>query len=331
MPVQLDYVAPEEMRDFLQDGGRHVLGEIHFGTELRDMRAVAHPHVVIPMRQLGASPLVEVWTCRAPVSYYRSGNITFARNDEVLFGCLSYSAEDSRDIESAARNAYAGLLAVIEEQGCPNLLRMWNYFPEITRASGDLDCYKRFCRGRFEALAEHYGEFDRMLPSASAVGDTGGGLSVYFISTRVAGVHCENPRQISAYCYPPQYGPRSPSFARATLKHWGTDVCLYISGTASIVGHESRHPGDPLAQVTETLHNLRALIESAGQKEHAGLYGLANLVSLKVYVRNPEELGIIRQGLDAAIDPQVPRLYLQADICRTELLLEIEGIARATS
>ena len=330
LSVELDYVAPDDMQSFLQDSGRAVLGEVHFGGALRDLRAVVHPHMVIAMPQPVATPLIEMWTCRTPVSYHHSGDISFARNAGVLFGCLSCSADDSRDIESAAREAYTDLLALIEEQGYPHLLRIWNYFPEITLASGGLDRYKRFCRGRFEALERHYGEFDRMLPSASAVGSVSGGLSIYFIAARTAGVHCENPRQISAYCYPPQYGPRSPSFARATLTRRKDAVDLYISGTASIVGHESRHPGDPQAQVAETLFNLRTLIESAGQKEHDALNGLADLVSLKVYVRDPAHLDTIRRELDANIDPQVPRLYLQADICRTDLLLEIEGIARAT-
>ena len=209
-------------------------------------------------------------------------------------------------------------------------MRIWNYFPEITRDDGGLDRYQCFCRGRFEALERYYGEFDRKLPSASAVGTQGGGLVIYFIAAREAGQHRENPRQISAYHYPPQYGPKSPSFARATLKRWGDDYSLYISGTASIVGHQSLHPGDVQSQVEETLSNLRVLIDTTAREEGVAFAGLDSLQRLKIYIRDPRHLALVQRRLDQVIDPSVPRLYLQADICRTELLLEIEGIARAS-
>ena len=151
-----------------------------------------------------------------------------------------------------------------------------------------------------------------------------------FIAAREAGQHRENPRQISAYHYPPQYGPKSPSFARATLKRWGNDYSLYISGTASIVGHQSLHPDDVQSQTEETLNNLRVLIDSTVREEGVAFAGLDSLRRLKIYIRDPQHLVLVQRSLDKVIDPGVPRLYLQADICRTELLLEIEGIARAS-
>jgi len=53
--------------------------------------------------------------------------------------------------------------------------------------------------------------------------------------------------------------------------------CLYISGTASITGHESRHPDDPAAQLEETLVNIKALIDSAATEEGIGFDGFASL------------------------------------------------------
>jgi chorismate lyase/3-hydroxybenzoate synthase len=329
LPLEVDYLTLPEWQQRLQRDPSTVLAEIHFGAALRALQGVGHPHALIDMAQLGPVPLIEVWSSRAPVSHERSGAIQFARNDEIFFGSLSYSADDARDIEVTVRRAYHDILGLIEREGFPNLLRIWNYFPEITREDGGLDRYQCFCRGRFEALEVFYGDFDRKLPSASAVGTQGGGLAIYFIATRAAGQHRENPRQISAYHYPPQYGPKSPSFARATLKRWGDDYSLYISGTASIVGHQSLHPGDVPSQVDETLNNLRVLIDSTAREEGVAFAGLDSLQRLKIYIRDPQHLALVQRSLDKVIDPRVPRLYLQADICRTELLLEIEGIARA--
>ncbi|OGI57052.1 MAG: hypothetical protein A2V58_06465 [Candidatus Muproteobacteria bacterium RBG_19FT_COMBO_61_10] len=330
-PLEVDYLTLPEWEQRLQRDPSSVLAEFHFGAALRPLQGVGHPHALIDMAQLGPVPLIEAWSSRAAVSQGRSGHIQFARNDEIFFGSLSFSAADARGIEATVRSAYHDILALIEREGCPNLLRIWNYFPEITRDDSGLDRYQCFCRGRFEALERYYGEFDRKLPSASAVGTQGGGLVIYFIAAREAGQHRENPRQISAYHYPPQYGPKSPSFARATLKRWGDDYSLYISGTASIVGHRSLHPGDVQSQVQETLDNLRVLIDTTAREEGVEFAGLGSLRRLKIYIRDPQHLALVQRSLDQAIDPSVPRLYLHADICRTELLLEIEGIARAAS
>lgn len=46
----------------------------------------------------------------------------------------------------------------------------------------------------------------------------------------------------------------------------------------------------------------------------------------KVYVRRPEDLGTIDSELRAQIGPGAPVLYVRADICRGDLLLEIEAV-----
>ena len=377
--VEAAYVTPAELQALLRDG-RSLLGEIRFGTAPRDPGS-AHPQARVGMAQLNSPPLIEAWLSRQPVSYHQAGRIRFARSDEVLFGCLALAETEPADFEAVVRGCYAEILPFLDDQACPQLLRMWNYFPAINATLDDLDRYQCFCRGRFEALQDYYaGQFDQRLPAASAVGSHDGDLVIYFLAANTPGKHSENPRQMSAYHYPPQYGPRSPSFARATFKRWpeksscvsgtsavpggrpesrscvsgtsavpggrpesrscvsGTSAVpggrdgaayLYISGTASIVGHESLHLDDPRAQLEETLENIRALIERAGHDDHVTFRGLDSLTHLKVYIRHPEHLSLIQPRLDTLFGPQVSRLYLTADICRAELLMEIEAIARA--
>jgi chorismate lyase/3-hydroxybenzoate synthase len=47
---------------------------------------------------------------------------------------------------------------------------------------------------------------------------------------------------------------------------------------------------------------------------------------LKVYIRDPSDLELIRRTLDAEAPAEIPRIYLQGDICRENLLTEIDGI-----
>lgn len=325
--VEAAYVTPAAL-DALLRTGRSLMGEIRFGLAAGNP-AAPHPQAQVGMAQLNDPPLIEAWLSRQPVSYHRAGRIRFARNDEVLFGCIALADVAPAGFEQVVRGCYAEILPFLDAQGYPQLMRMWNYFPAINAALDDLDRYQCFCRGRFEALQDYYaGQFDQRLPAASAVGSHDGDLVIYFIAAKTPGRHCENPRQMSAYHYPPQYGPRSPSFARATLKRLDNSAHLYISGTASIVGHESLHLGDPRAQLEETLENIRALIERVERDDRLAFGGLDGLTHLKVYIRYPEHLALIQPRLDALFGPQVARLYLAADICRAELLMEVEAIAR---
>ena len=308
---------------------RTVLGEIHFGASPA-LPEVAHPVAWVGMPLLAGESQIELWTSAQPVVSERIGPLVFARNRDVLFGCFAAeSPADFAAFEARTQEAYARLLTLTEAEGYPHLLRVWNYFPGIGEHEGALDRYMVFCRGRHQALQAHYAGLTHRLPAASAVGTRHGGMVIYFLAGREPGRHRENPRQMSAYCYPPQYGPKSPSFARATLVRGTADDRLYISGTASIIGHESRHIGDPVAQLEETLANMRTLIDSTAIEETVPFEGFASLTHLKVYIRRSEDYPPIRARLTALLPATAQCLYLEADICRPELLLEIEAIATA--
>ncbi len=325
-PVRLAYVQR------VSQAAQAVLGEIHFGASPALNDTALHPAAWAGMPVLDGAAHIELWTSEQPVVAEHIGPLTFARNRDVLFGCFAAdSPADFAIFEAPVQEAYARLQTHIDSEGYPHLLRMWNYFPGIADRQGDLDRYMAFCRGRHQALEGHYGKLNRWLPAASAVGSRHGGIVIYFLAARVPGQHRENPRQMSAYCYPSQYGPKSPSFARATLVRDAARDCLYISGTASIVGHASLHLDDPAAQLEETLANMKALIDSAATEEGAHFDGLASLTHLKAYIRRVQDFPLIRARLDALLPKSTQCLYLAAEICRPELLLEIEAVATATN
>jgi chorismate lyase/3-hydroxybenzoate synthase len=191
-----------------------------------------------------------------------------------------------------------------------------------------LDRYQQFCRARQHSLVAHCGRLKDGFPAATAIGHLAGGGTVYFISGRTPGHHQENPRQVSAYEYPAQYGPQSPSFARATLVRSRSAAALYISGTASIVGHRSRHQDDPIAQFHETVSNVQEVMAAASQAGGSDLTGIGRLSTIKIYLRRPQDYAAVH-ALAQSIFKEVPRMYMQGDLCRRELLLEIEAFAQA--
>lgn len=306
-----------------------MLAEVHYGQGRSAVAGTGHPQIAIDMPQLVGEAQIEIWISDLPVSSHRSDGLVFSRNDELLFGCIAAeTSESGKAFEKSVFHAYQQIFKLIEDQGFPHLLRVWNYFPGINRITGGLERYRGFCKARSDAFQRQYADYLRRLPSATVVGTHGGGLVIYFIAAREAGKHRENPRQTSAYRYPPDYGPASPSFARATLKRWKGLEVFFISGTASILGHASRHRGDIGGQLDESLRNVQALIENTAQEERTGFRGLSDLSLLKVYSRLPRAADLVRQRLEAAIGRTIPTLYLQGDICRSDLLVEIEGIVQ---
>lgn len=271
------------------------MGELLLPVDyLEELPADRHGVAPLPMRQLGPSPLHEVW-----------------RSSDVSFG--TYVTEEDDDIERAARMAYDEILRTTRERGYPHLLRIWNHVRDINEGEGESERYKRFCAGRHDAFdAAQWGK-DR-LPAASAVGIRQRGLYIHYLAAQTPGRQIENPRQVSAYDYPQQYGRRSPSFARATV----FNGILFVAGTSSIVGHETKHAGDIDRQLAETLLNIETIARAAGCS------GLADLTHVKLYLRNAADIEIAN-ALRAAI-PNARLLVLEADICRRELLLEIEAV-----
>jgi len=223
-------------------------------------------------------------------------------------------------------SAYSRILDTLSVLGYPHLFRIWNYFPAINAKQQGLERYKRFCIGRHRAFSERYKEYKLVLPAASAVGTRSGPFQLYFLAGRPKAIHIENPRQISAYDYPRMYGLKSPSFARATFTSMPSWSYLFIAGTASIVGHATQHKDDCFKQTKETLSNLESLMEQAKKANREVLRSNPSLSLLKVYVRHDQHIEIVKETIKKYFDHQIPTLYLSGEMCRGNLLVEIEAL-----
>ncbi|MFO1429418.1 MAG: hypothetical protein U1F76_04645 [Candidatus Competibacteraceae bacterium] len=299
-----------------------VMAAIGFGAHTQTNPADSRQFTV-GLPELGGNQTLEVWYSRLPLQKGITGGIHWVGNQEVLLAHLLVEETAYPDLASATYAAYRQLLAFAHRQGYPCLLRIWNYFPAINRDDNGLERYQAFCQGRHQALATEPSSFESTLPAACALGSQTPGLLLYALAARQSGIQIENPRQLSAFRYPRRYGPKSPSFSRSILKSWGTGAShLYLSGTASIVGHLTRHHHDPIAQLHESLLNVETLLEQAGRRIQVPF----RLALLKVYVRPTIDIARLHEPISERFGPELPLLFLQADICRRDLLVEIEGL-----
>ncbi|MGH8033098.1 MAG: pteridine-dependent deoxygenase [Luteimonas sp.] len=303
---------------FGSDAARH--------DDPRYLRVSLQPHRdVRPAGAPAGSQPFEIWRTGAPVHHGRDGDIRWASDGRLTFGVIEVAeSDDDGGIGTAAEHAYRHLMPFVRDGATPHLLRIWNYLDAITLGDGDAERYRAFCVGRARGL----GSVDvHTLPAATAIGrcDDARIVQVYWLAANAPGVPVENPRQLSAYRYPRQYGPQAPSFARAMLPPAGSTMPLLLSGTASVVGHASQHEGELLAQLDETFANFDALIGAARTRRPTLPAQFGRGSRLKVYVRDRDDLPAIADALDRRFGNAVPRLLLHAAICRRELAVEIDG------
>lgn len=310
-------------------GGQPPFGAIGYGTpaQLAWMPTV-HARVLSP-----AGSMADVWHAAGAATSGTTGCVRWRNNGHWLLGAIDLDeGAEQQGLAELSQRAYRDLFATLDEAALPHLLRIWNYLPQINADGGGLERYRQFNLGRQQAFMDADRAAFEGAPAACALGIRQGALSIRFLAGRTAPLPVENPRQVSAYRYPETYGPRSPTFSRAALAELGGgDVALFISGTASIVGHETVHAGDVRAQAHETLRNLSAVLTAAGASCTAP-FSLSSLDAV-VYVRHASDVAAVREVLDTVLGADshfsAHAVYLEADVCRSDLLMEIEAHAVA--
>jgi chorismate lyase/3-hydroxybenzoate synthase len=273
-------------------------------------------HLQVVLDSFDAPPPLEHWQVDGSVSSGRDGALRWSEGGGWLFAGIELDECEHGGPRAAAKLAYQTLHRFVAGRGARHVLRVWNYLGAINQGKDDAERYKLFCEGRADGMGNFFADG---FPAATAIGhrDARPRLQVYLLAGDQPGQRVENPRQVSAWRYPRQYGRTPPSFARAMVLP--ARDALAISGTAAVVGHASVHHDDLEAQLEETLTNLDALLASAGLPA-----GFDAQSPLKVYVRHEADAPRVRDALLERL-PGVPLLLLHGDICRSELLVEIDG------
>lgn len=226
--------------------------------------------------------------------------------------------------------------------GFRRVVRTWFYIGGITDVEGDVQRYHELNRARsdfYHDIAFYCSSLapdaqTSVYPASTGIGMAGRGLAASCMALEtdrddIFLLPLENPQQIPAYAYDWKHSPHSPKFSRAVALVLGDYLTTWVSGTASIVDSASCHEGDVEKQTSQTIDNIERLIAADNLTAH-GLKGagarLQDLAKIRVYLKRPEDLVKCRAICEQRFG-RVPAIYAVADICRPELLIEIEGVA----
>ncbi len=289
---------------------------------------------VIKRTEIGGR-FLDAWLSNDNVGHEDAPPFALTRAREGLWGQATVACGASPDeLCAAARNIYAALFALLDRKPDFHLVRVWNYVPDLnggTPGCGALaERYHHFNQGRFEAYRRRFGE-DRtawIVPAASVLGTADGKLTLEFFAASSAPVFLENPAQTPAPGYSRKYGPAPPLFARGVVFNACEQHVLISSGTAAIKGEESLHLSNVEAQFETALDNLRLLVGVDNLTRYRLGYGFdfGDLKLLRIYHRRDADRDALEKLARAAVPSAVKLAFFRADICRAELLVEIEGI-----
>gem|GEM_PF-778940 len=243
------------------------------------------------------------------------------------------------DMSQAAFAVMNGILAA-EGLTFSGVVRQWNYIEDIVGLDGERQKYQIFndVRADWYSMADFIDGY----PAATGIGTSTGGVVLAFTAfgsargdSRV--VPLKNPQQIDAHRYTQevlvgvavdaQKQRATPKFERAKAVVNGEHVTLFISGTAGIRGQQTVAGG--IEEQTEIMiENIEALISRENLEAHGVHAGatLRDVAQIRVYVKQPEDTETVRR-ICAERFPGIPALFLVADVCRPNLLAEMEGIA----
>jgi chorismate lyase / 3-hydroxybenzoate synthase len=269
-------------------------------------------------------PHMECWRPLGQLRCGQLGAAGFASDDEFMLAELILNEDEGGGLIRTTTDAYKRIAEYTHASPYAHILRVWTYFSAINYGAGDAERYKQFCVGRARAIGAAQGGAE---PAATVIGRVGSAspwLHVMWLSGKAAGMAVDNPRQTRPKHYSRQFGPEPPRFSRGMLGFSARGTVLFISGTAAVVGEASLYPGDLARQFGECTQNLEAVLAQACAQLHTSSRFSSDTI-FRVYVREEERLfevaSLMRQRF-----PSSPFCVIAGEVCRAELLLEIEAV-----
>ncbi|MCC8132346.1 MAG: endoribonuclease L-PSP [Tannerellaceae bacterium] len=228
-------------------------------------------------------------------------------------------------IEKQSAEVFNRIGKLLHEENFPvhSIVRQWNYIERITDFEGENQHYQSFNNARSDFYTGDL--WPQGYPAATGIGTNLGGILVdldaaVFTSPEGFVTPIDNKLQVAAHAYSgqvlaeAQHKKATPKFERAKSITAGSDRLVYISGTAAIRGEESLTGVGLDRQLHITMENI------------AQLTGNAEIRMLRVYLKEKKNYSRSKKLMES-YGFSIPVSYMWADVCRDELLIEIEGIA----
>ncbi len=314
---------------------------------------VPYPHSVIAQPPINCKIAAEI-------CYIDSTNKSYIKINYKTYKDFNYSLltmGDVKEVISSGITFYDGSLPIyhqmlksfnimeeilaIEGMDLSNIVRQWNYIEDIigekVHNGKNMQNYQQLNDVR--ELFYRKCNFINGYPSATGIGmKTGGAVFEIIASSQREGIiSITNLEQIEAYKYSQKIlvgeaiselnVKATPKFERAKLVTANEAKEIYISGTAAIKGEETLGIGDVGKQLDIIVDNINKLLD-AGNLSKQGVFvkeAFMEYSSLRIYIKDRSSAEEIEMAI-AQNYPCVKVLIVVADICRSDLLIEIEGM-----
>ncbi len=255
---------------------------------------------------------------------------------ELIVGGVMADHPDAGTCDQATA-VFEKIGSILNKEKIPvnSIVRQWNYIENITAFSSEVQNYQEFNRAR-TAFYEKT-TWENGYPAATGIGIKTGGVvvetdAILCLSPLIKNVPVNNEFQVPAYQYSGQvlagggHERITPKFERARFLGSPGNACVYISGTAAIRGEQSVQDAGAVEQTRITIENIFNLIKTENLNFCGCYAGIEPRFEVFiVYLKNEQDFEAIRGFIEKNY-PMVSPVYLLADICREELLVEIEAV-----
>jgi enamine deaminase RidA (YjgF/YER057c/UK114 family) len=264
----------------------------------------------------------------------RYTRVTSAKGKSI-WGIGITSNEAHLQLTDQIEFSFETVLQILEKEGMTlaDIVRQWNYIPGILNIremeGKHLQSYQVFNEIRQKYYSANV--FSDGYPAATGIGTRNGNFDLDFFAIKsgpcVQKVGLSNPKQQNAYEYHQTFLvgdttagqiKKTPLFERAKMLKTDDETIIFISGTASIIGQETIGIGDIKCQTEITIDNMQELIPNSDDLKKI------QFTYLRAYIKEEQDFQIVKSICESSF-PGVSVSYLQADVCRDNLLVELEG------
>ena len=229
--------------------------------------------------------------------------------------------------EEQTDNMFDRAQGILEEEGADykNVVRTWIYLSNILGWYNEFNSVRNKKYRKFNIIPESYSKENinkLYLPASTGIqGENNIGaaaiMDIYVvIPEKNSGIEIESTSgavQNAAFHY-------GSAFSRAISIYEPDNTQILVSGTASIDDRgKSVFQDDAKSQMVQTFDVISALIKEKGAK-------LKDIYDSTIYLKRPEDINELQTTLKEYGLKEMPAICVLADICRDELLFEVDAV-----